>query len=62
MIQHRHIISITMAHNVCDDKGDHSTPCVMGSWTAWPTVSQSKKVVRKSVYLVKRGRSAIRHF
>ena len=31
--------------SVCDSKGDHSIPCVMGSWTAWPTVGQDKKVV-----------------
>ena len=62
MIQFRLIISIAMVHSVCDGKGDCSTPCVMGSWTAWPTVSQDKKVVQKSVFLMKRSRSAIRLF
>ena len=37
-------------------------PCVMGSWIAWPTVGQDKKVVQKSVFLVKRSRSAIQLF
>ena len=45
MIQHKCIISITMACSVCDGKEDHGMPCVMGSWTAWPIVSQDKKVI-----------------
>ena len=34
MIQHKHIISFAMAHNVCDGKGDCGMPCVMGNWIA----------------------------
>ena len=34
-----------MAHSVCDGKGDHSTPCVMG--TARLTVGWDKKIVQK---------------
>ena len=44
MIQHRCIISIAMAHSVCDGIGDCSTPCVMVSWTAWLTVGWDAKV------------------
>ena len=59
MIQLRCMISIAMVCSVCDGKGDCSTPCVMGSWTAWPTVGWDAKVIQKSVFLTKRSRSAI---
>ena len=48
-----------MVHIVCDGKWDHGTHCVMGSWTAWPTVGQVANVVQKSVCLMKRSRLAI---
>ena len=44
---------------VCDGKLDCSAYCVMGSWTAQPTVSQVANVVQKSVFLAKRSRLAI---
>ena len=59
MIQLRCIISVAMVCSVCDGKGDHGMPCVMGSWTAKPTVSQDAKVIQKSVFLTKRSRLAI---
>ena len=45
MIQHKHLISIAMAHSVCDGKEGCSMPCVMVSWSAQLTVSQDAKVV-----------------
>ena len=49
-----------MACIVCDGKLDHSAHCVMGSWTAQLAVGGVANVVQKSVFLMKRSRSAVR--
>ena len=59
MIQHRCRNSIAMVCSVCEGKGDHSMPCVIGSWTAQLTVSWDKKVIQKSIFLMKRSRFAV---
>ena len=51
-----------MVSSVCDGKWDHSTHCVMGSWTAQLTVGQDANVIQKDVFLMKRSRLAIRLF
>ena len=48
-----------MACIVCDGKLDCGAHCVMGSWTAQPTVGHVANVVRKSVFLMKRSRLAV---